>query len=254
MEMIRLKDISFSYNSNLVIAGISHEFIHGSFTAVMGPNGSGKTTLIRLMNKILQPSKGRIIFNDKPLEKLKRDVLARQMAYVPQQQSNIFPATVYDTVLLGRKPYIQWNPHRKDREITSSVLVKLGLENIAFKDINRLSSGQRQRVFIARALAQEPDIILLDEPTANLDLQHQHEVMALLQKLSSTGITIIIAIHDLNLAVKYCSDFMLLNEGVLVASGKKQVLGKDLIEKIYKVKVSIIKEDGETFIIPIKPC
>ena len=253
MEMIRLKDISFSYNSNLVIAGISHDFIHGSFTAVMGPNGSGKTTLIRLMNRILLPSKGSINFNDKPLKKIKRDVLARQMAYVPQQQSNVFPASVFDTVLLGRKPYIQWSPGKKDRESTSSVLVKLGLEDIAFKDINRLSSGQRQRVFIARALAQEPDIILLDEPTANLDLQHQHEVMALLQQLSSTGITIIIAIHDLNLALKYCSDFMLLSEGILVASGKKQMLDRDLIETIYKVKVRLVKEDGETFIIPIKP-
>jgi iron complex transport system ATP-binding protein len=253
MEMIRLKNISFSYNSTPVISGISHDFIHGSFTAVMGPNGSGKTTLIKLMNGILRPAMGTILLNNKPLGKIKRELMARQMAYVPQQQSNVFPATVFGTVLLGRKPYIHWNPGKKDREITSSVLVKLGLEDISFKEINSLSSGQRQRVFIARALAQEPKVILLDEPTANLDLQHQHEVMALLQQLSSTGITIIIAIHDLNLALKYCSDFMLLNKGILVASGKKQVLGKNLIESIYKVKVRIVKEDGETFIIPIKP-
>jgi len=166
---------------------------------------------------------------------------------------NVFPATVFDTVLLGRKPYIRWSPGKRDKEFASSVLVKLGLDDIALKDINRLSSGQRQRVFIARALAQEPDIILLDEPTANLDLQHQHEVMALLKHLSSTGITIIIAIHDLNLALKYCSEFMLLDEGRQVAQGSHDIISKELIEDIYKVKVRIIKEEEQTFIIPLKP-
>jgi len=253
MEMISLKNISFSYNGHLVIGGISHDFLRGSFTAVMGPNGSGKTTLIRLMNGILKPMQGTVMLRDKPLGKIRQDVLAQEMAYVPQVQMNVFPATVFDTVLLGRKPYIRWTPGKKDKEFTSSVLVKLGLDDIALKDINRLSSGQRQRVFIARALAQEPGIILLDEPTANLDLQHQHEVMALLQHLSSTGITIIIAIHDLNLALKYCSEFMLLDEGRQVAQGNHDIISKELIEEIYKVEVRIIKEEEQTFIIPLKP-
>lgn len=251
--MIKLNNISFSYNGKPVIAGIDHEFLPGSFTAIMGPNGSGKTTLIRLMSRLLRPEQGSIIFNDTPLDKIKRDVLAQQMAYVPQQQSNVFPATVFETVLLGRKPYIQWNPGKDDKEITSATLVKLGLEEIAFKNINQLSSGQRQRVFIARALAQQPGIILLDEPTANLDLQHQHELMALLQELENTGITIIMAIHDLNLAAKYCSDFMLLSEGSLVASGDRKIFNKELIERIYKVQVRIIEEDDNRFILPIKP-
>jgi len=253
MEMISLKDISFSYNGNMVLAGISHDFRRGSFTAVMGPNGSGKTTLIRLMNGILKPLEGSVVIRDRQLDKIKPDVLAQEMAYVPQVQMNVFPATVFDTVLLGRKPYIRWSPGKRDKEFASSVLVKLGLDDIALKDINRLSSGQRQRVFIARALAQEPDIILLDEPTANLDLQHQHEVMALLKHLSSTGITIIIAIHDLNLALKYCSEFMLLDEGRQVAQGSHDIISKELIEDIYKVKVRIIKEKEQTFIIPLKP-
>lgn len=253
MEMIRLKNISFSYNGNLVLTGISHDFQRGSFTAVMGPNGSGKTTLIRLMNGILKPLDGSIEINGKKLDSIRPDVLAREMAYVPQVQMNVFPATVFDTVLLGRKPYIRWSPASRDKEFTSSVLVRLGLEDIALKDINRLSSGQRQRVFIARALAQEPGIILLDEPTANLDLQHQHEVMALLQHLSQTGITIIIAIHDLNLALKYCSEFMLLDEGRQVANGGHEIISRELIEEIYKVKVRIIKEEEQTFIIPLKP-
>jgi len=253
MEMISLENIYFSYNHKPILNGINHVFQKGSFTAMMGPNGSGKTTLIRLMNGILKPGNGKIMLNKVDLDKIKRDTIARQMAYVPQQQSNVFPATVFDTVLLGRKPYIQWNPGTRDKEITSKVLIELGLQDIAFKDVNRLSSGQRQRVFIGRALAQQPDIILLDEPTANLDLQHQHELMVLLQQLSSSGITIIVAIHDLNLALKYCSDYMLLNEGKLIAKGGHEIINQELIESIYKVKVRIIQEDGETYIIPLKP-
>lgn len=251
--MISLEHIYFSYNHKAVLDNVRHAFHKGSFTAMMGPNGSGKTTLIRLMNGILKPGKGTILLNKTPLRKIRRDTIARQMAYVPQQQSNVFPATVFDTVLLGRKPYIQWNPGTKDKEITSAVLVELGLQDIAFKDINRLSSGQRQRVFIARALAQQPDIILLDEPTANLDLQHQHELMALLQHLSNTGITVIVAIHDLNLAVNYCSDFMLLDAGKLVAHGGRDIISQELIESVYKVKVRLIQQDGDTYIIPLKP-
>jgi len=251
--MITLKNISFSYNSKSVIKGVSHAFMRGSFTAVMGPNGSGKTTLIRLMNGLLKPAQGTIMLRDKMMNKIRRDILARDMAYVPQIHTNVFPSIVFDTVLLGRKPYMQWNSGNKDREITAKVLVKLDLDDIAFTDINRLSSGQRQRVFIARALAQKPDIILLDEPTSNLDFQHQHEVMALLQQLSHTGFTIVIAIHDLNLAIKYCTDFVLLDEGKLVAHGNQDIISKELIETIYKVKVRIIREEGETFIIPLKP-
>ncbi len=251
MEMISLNDISFSYNGKLVLDGIDHVFPRGSITAVMGPNGSGKTTLIRLMNGILKPLQGTISVNGRQLKHIKSSALAQQMAYVPQMQLNVFPATVFDTVLLGRKPYIRWNPGSRDKEFTSSLLVKLGLEDIALKDINRLSSGQRQRVFIARALAQEPDIILLDEPTANLDLKHQHEVMRLLSQLSQAGITIIIAIHDLNLALKYCGEFMILNEGRMVDVGTRDIFTEQMIEQVYGVRTKILKEGEDLFILTI---
>lgn len=253
MEMIRLENISFSYNGKKVLHHIRHDFMQGSFTAVMGPNGSGKTTLIRLINGILKPLEGEINIEGKNLARIKAGILAQQMAYVPQMQANIFPATVFDTVLLGRKPYIRWVPSPADKEITSKLLVRLGLDDIAMKDINRLSSGQRQRVFIARALAQEPQVLLLDEPTANLDLQHQHDVMGLLNELRQSGITIVVAIHDLNLALKYCSHFMLLDHGRQVAQGEDKIITKELVEKIYRVRVKIIKENGSTFIVPLEP-
>lgn len=253
MEMIRLDYVHFSYNGQKVINGVSRLFPKGSFTAIMGPNGSGKTTLIRLMNGILKPQSGSVEVMGRHASGYSARELAQKMAYVPQSQYNLFPATVFDTVLLGRNPYITWSPGAGDRRITSEILVELGLDDIALKDINRLSGGQRQRVFIARALAQQPAIILLDEPTANLDLKHQHETLQLLRHLSFNGMTVVISIHDLNLALKYCSSFMVLDEGLLVAEGGREIFGEELIEKVYGVKVKIIREDGNLFILPVEP-
>jgi len=250
MEMTELQDIFFSYNSTPVINGISHRFEKGSFTAILGPNGSGKTTLIRLINRILKPRSGEVLLNGKPISKMNARQIARLVGYVPQFQSNIFPATVFDTVLLGRNPHIRWNPGEKDKIITSEILVRLHLDDIALKNINQLSGGQRQRVFIARALAQQPSLILLDEPTANLDIRYQHEVFELLSGLSYTGITIIMAIHDLNQALNHCHEFLILDNGTIAAKGDKGVFNEKQLEEIYKVKVRIFREKDHTYILP----
>jgi len=250
MEMIQLHNIFFSYNNSPVIKGISHRFEKGSFTAILGPNGSGKTTLIRLINHILKPQAGEILLGGTDISKLTARKIARFIGYVPQFQNNVFPATVFDTVLLGRNPYIRWSPGENDKSITSDILVKLHLDDIALKNINHLSGGQKQRVFIARALAQQPSIILLDEPTANLDIRYQHEIFELLDNLSRSGITIIMAIHDLNQALNYCHDFLLMNDGVIAAKGDKKIFDEKQLEEIYKVKIRIFKEKGHTYILP----
>jgi iron complex transport system ATP-binding protein len=253
MEVISLSAVQFAYNGLPVISNVTHNFSRGSFTAVMGPNGSGKTTLIRLLNGMLKPDRGRVTINGISTSDYPARTLAQDMAYVPQMQQNVFPATVFDTVLLGRNPYIRWSPGKDDRRITAEILVRLGLEDIALKDINKLSGGQRQRVFVARALAQQPSIILLDEPTASLDLLHQHDVLRLLGKLADSGITVVMAIHDLNLAIKYCSNFMILNNKRLVAEGGKEIFTDKLIEDVYRVSVRIIDEDDRKYILPLGP-
>lgn len=251
--MISLSGVHFSYNGVPVIMDLTHHFSKGSFTAVMGPNGSGKTTLIRLLNGMLKPDKGRVTINNRSTSDYPARALAKEMAYVSQMQQNVFPATVFDTVLLGRNPYIRWSPGKDDRRITAEIIVRLGLEEIALKDINKLSGGQRQRVFIARALAQQPSIILLDEPTASLDLLHQHDVLRLLGKLAESGITVVMAIHDLNLAIKYCSDFMILDNAELIAAGKREIFTEKLIEDVYRVKVRMIDDDNRKYILPLGP-
>ena len=253
MEVISLSGVHFAYNGIPVIRDVNHQFARGSFTAVMGPNGSGKTTLIRLLNGMLEPERGEVRIYGRTTSDYHSRELAREMAYVPQVQQNVFPATVFDTVLLGRNPYIHWSPDRNDRQIAAQILVRLGLDDIALKDINKLSGGQRQRVFIARALAQQPSIILLDEPTASLDLLHQHDVMRLLGELAKSGITVVLAIHDLNLAIKYCTDFMILDNGDLVAAGGREIFSEKLIEEVYRVRVRIIDEEGRNYILPLGP-
>lgn len=248
--MIELTDIRFSYNNTAVIKGISHHFSRGSFTAVLGPNGSGKTTLLKLLNNILKPREGKILLSGKDISSLSLRQMARHVGYVPQFQNNIFPATVFDTVLLGRNPYIRWSPGEDDKKIASEILERLHLGDIALKNINQLSGGQRQRVFIARALAQQPRVILLDEPTANLDIRYQHEVFELLGKLSRSGITVIMAIHDLNQALNHCSEFVLMNDGMIAARGGKDIFNEEQLETIYKVKIRIFREEDHTYILP----
>ena len=143
-----------------------------------------------------------------------------------------------------------WKPTKKDIEITARVLKTLQIDDIAMKDTNKLSGGQRQMVSIARAVAQEPKVLLLDEPIANLDIKHQLEIMDLLKRFSKQGLSIVIALHDINIAIRYANKFLMLKEGVLFAEGEKEVITKDNIEKLYGVKVHIVSENNQVFVVP----
>ena len=250
MAKIELKHLDFAYNSSLILVDINQKFEEGKLISIVGPNGSGKSTLLKCMDRIHNPKNGIINLDNKNISGFKMADLARKIAYVPQSEGGTFPASVFDTILLGRKPHIQWSPKEKDLEITANIIDKLDLKNISLKSINKLSGGQRQRVFIARALAQEPEVLLLDEPTANLDLKHQMEVLKFLKKLSKQGITVIIAIHDLNLALQYSDHFVLLKEGEIFATGGKEIISNENIEKLYDIKVKIIVDNGDFIIVP----
>ncbi len=252
MDKIELQQLNFAYNGSRVIKNINHRFESGKLISIVGPNGSGKSTLLKCMGRILKPKDGKIILDDQNISDFYADDLACKIAYVPQSEGSTFPATVFDTVLTGRKPHIQWSPKKKDLEITSGMIEKLDLADISLRSINNLSGGQRQRVFIARALAQEPEILLLDEPTANLDLKHQLEVLKVLKELSNQGITVIIAIHDLNLALQYSDQFVLLKRGEIFANGGKEIISNENIERLYDIKVKIIEDDQNFIILPLK--
>ncbi len=247
---ISIHDIEFSYNGTPVLKQITSQVDKGDFLALVGPNGSGKSTLIKCINGILKTQQGVVMIDENPIDQYAPAGLAREMAYVPQNENKKAGLTVFDTVLLGRKPYINWKPSKNDLQITAQILKTLHLEKVSMKPVAKLSGGQQQTVYIARALAQEPDILLLDEPTANLDIKHQIEVLDLLKKLSNEGITIVIALHDINMAVRYASKIMMLKDGNIFAAGDNEIITTENIENLYDIKVNIIKEKGKIFIIP----
>ena len=252
MVNIKIENLDFAYNGSLVLNEIFDEIKKGEFAALVGPNGSGKSTLLRCLDKILLPKNGNIYLNEKNLKEIDRKILARSIAYVPQSEDEVFQNNVFDTVLMGRKPHISWMPTNNDLEITAKVIEKLDLAEFSMKFLNQLSGGQRQRVYIARALAQEPKILLLDEPTASLDLRHQLEVLEILKNLTKKGISVVVAIHDLNLALQFCEKIVMLKNGKIFAKGGKEIITSKIVEKLYGVKVKIINEDERIFIIPEK--
>jgi iron complex transport system ATP-binding protein len=248
--MISIRNIEFSYNVFPVLQDVSCDIGVGDFVALVGPNGSGKSTLIKCINGILKIQKGDILIDGKASTTYSPTAMARKIAYVPQSESRQMPATVFDTVLMGRKPYISWKPAENDLNITAEILDLLDIDHLSMKRTNELSGGQQQIVMIARALAQEPEILLLDEPTANLDIRHQLEVLEVLKGLAAKNMTIVIAIHDINMAVRYANNIMMLKDGKVFSYGSNSEITAENIEQLYEIKAEIIAIDGIPHIIP----
>lgn len=247
---IEIKNIDFAYNGENVLSDVTTLFESGDFVALVGPNGSGKSTFIKCLNKILMPQKGVILINEKNIAEIALKDLAKEMAYVPQCEQKGMGVNVFDFILTGRKPYISWRPSENDLKKVAEIIKTLHLDDIAMKDINKLSGGQNQMVSIARAIAQEPEILLLDEPTASLDIRHQIEIMELLKKFSGKGMNIVIALHDINTALKYANKFIMLKEQSVFAEGGREIINKKNVEELYKIKVNLIKRNNEMYIFP----
>lgn len=247
---IQINSLSFKYNHLPVLEDLSFDIDAGSLVGIIGPNGAGKTTFLKLIERILKPKRGVITIGDEKLEEIKHSDLAKMIGYIPQSQTSPFPTSVFNTILMGRKPYFSWGPTEEDINIVSSIIADLGLNELSLRNINEMSGGQRQKAIFGRALAQNPDILLLDEPTANLDLKHQLEILDLLRDLSESGKTVIMAIHDINLALKYCDKFIIIHKNKLFAYGGKEIFTEERIEEVFGVKASIIEREDRLFIIP----
>ncbi|GAW92203.1 ABC transporter ATP-binding protein [Calderihabitans maritimus] len=253
--IIEVKRLHFSYGSCPVLEDVTLEVEKGEVVSLVGPNGSGKTTLLKCLNKILKPKKGTVLLMGKDVSKMNLKELARLSGYVPQNGVRAFPSTVFDIVLLGRRPYIEWRVSLRDKEIVSDLLRLMGLEEMALRDFNELSGGQKQKVLIARAFAQEPEILLLDEPTSNLDLKHQLEVMNLVSSTAKEkGVAAIISMHDLNLASRFSDKMVFLREKRIYAIGRpEEVLTPDNVRAVYGVETVVNKDSGRPYIIPLEP-
>jgi len=253
---LEIVGVSFSYDGRPVLENVTMSVDEGNVVSLVGPNGSGKTTLLKCINKILKPKKGTVLVEERDIREIKLKELAKLLGYVPQTPTYSFSFTVFDTVLLGRRPYINWSISPKDKEIVSQALALMGIEDLALRYLNELSGGERQKVIIARALSQEPQVLLLDEPTSNLDIKHQLEVLGIIRSVvKEKRIVAVIAIHNLNLAFRFSDKVILLHKGRIHDAGEPaKVLTKENIRTVYGVEVEINNSEiGIPYIIPIAP-
>ncbi|NWF92489.1 MAG: ABC transporter ATP-binding protein [Syntrophaceae bacterium] len=239
--MIEVNGISFRYQKDWVLRDISFQIGKGEFVGVIGPNGSGKTTLLKILSRLLSPQQGEVLFELVPLRRMGRADIAKRIAVVAQEAYSLFPFSVAEIVLMGRSPYLGALifESRRDLEIAERAMEWTDVLSLSERSIDELSGGERKRVFIARALAQEPEVILLDEPTANLDIHHQIEFLDLILSLNrERGLTIIMATHDINVASEFCDRLILLRRGEIHRMGVPQeVITKETIEMVYGCEV-----------------
>ncbi|MDH7576530.1 MAG: ABC transporter ATP-binding protein [Bacillota bacterium] len=239
---LKVKGICFRYGSRGVLRDVELEARAGEILAIIGPNGAGKSTLIRCINRILKPYLGTVFLDGKEFFHLKAQERAQIMGYVPQTSGEAFPCTVFETVLMGRKPHLSWGVGKGDLEVVGAVLQRLGLAGFAERYLAELSGGERQKVYLARALTQEPDVLLLDEPTSNLDVKHQLEVLELVRDVAKQQEKcVLMVMHDLNLAVRFSDQLLMLKDGLVFAAGNPQgVLTPENIRAVYEVEAMIV--------------
>jgi len=243
--------ICFSYNSNPVLSNVSFKITGGEMVCILGVNGAGKSTLLKCLNRILSPQQGAVLLDEKELFNMSRVGVARCIGYVPQRHSESY-MNVFETVLIGRKPHMGWKAGTDDYAIVESILRRIGLESLSMRRVCDLSGGQLQKVIIARALAQTPKILLLDEPTSNLDMKNQLDVMGLIQEISKNHrISTIIAIHDLNIAVRFAERFFFLKEGQVYSISTRKTLSAEVIREVYGIDVVLKEFEGHTIVVPI---
>lgn len=248
--------IVFGYSENrIILDGVGISIDRGDFVGIIGPNGSGKTTMIKCLNKILTPKQGEILLNGEDISGMKRIEVARQIGYVPQSSSEEMSApTVYEVVMMGRKPRMSWQCSEADEDAVWAIMEELDVAHLASHGFDELSSGQTQRVLMARAIAQEATVLLLDEPTSNLDIRYQLDVMDMVRDIiESRSVSACAIVHDLDLALRYCNKVLLMNDGHVEAFGRsEEVITEDSIRRVYGVDVRLEDLYGRRRLIVIR--
>jgi iron complex transport system ATP-binding protein len=249
--ILSLSGVRFAYNGRPVLQDLSFEVRAGEMLALLGVNGAGKSTLLKCVNRILKPARGTVLLNSQDVHHMNRTESARCFGYVPQHQEKE-EITVFDAVLLGRKPHIKWAATRRDMEIVGQTLGDTGLAPLAMRPVSTLSGGEAQKVLIARALAQEPEVLLLDEPTSNLDVKNQIEVMGLLRDVTTRKhLLTIVSIHDLNLSLRFADRFLMLKDGAVHAAVDRTSLSADMIREVYEVEMVMGEVAGHPVAVPV---
>jgi len=254
--IIEGENIRFSYDGVEVLKGINISIGKGKIIGLLGANGAGKSTLLKILSGILNPKSGRLFYNGREIKRLDKREIAKRIAYIPQNSTFGFPFSVAEVVLMGRAPYVgRFEFEREsDWEIALRAMETVGITHLKDRLVTEISEGERQIASIARALAQEPEIMILDEPATFLDVKHKTEIMKLLRRLKEErGISVIAATHDIFSALFYFDEVVMLKDGNIFAEGcGEEVLREEILTAVYGIEVRVKKEDGKVFVLPVE--
>lgn len=248
--MMQVNDLCFHYKGGPeVLRGVRFDLAPGQLLAILGNNGAGKSTLLKCFNHILTPHRGEVTLDGEGLLTLSAREVARRVAFVSQSIPST-RMTVHDVVMLGRRPYMKWGFTEADHAIVHSAMARLGVEAMRGRFLDQLSGGERQKVMLARALAQQPKLLLLDEPTSALDIRNQYHVLRLVQEICrADGITAIAVMHDLNLALRFCDRFLLMKDGQVYRHGDRSVLTREALREVYGVEARVVEIEGKHMVL-----
>ncbi len=248
---LRIDGVEFAYSSVPVLKDITVDLDGSKLVSILGPNGVGKSTLIHCINKILEPRGGSVFIDDRDVRDYTIKEMAKEVGYVPYSANDSFPLTVVDTVLMGRHPHSKWGTLDHDLEVVYDTLKMLGIPHLAMRPFNQLSAGQHQKVMLARGLVQDSRILLLDEPTSNLDIRHQLDVTRMLKELTvKKDILTIMISHDISITAKFSDEIILMHNGSIFAVGTpEEVITEDNLSTVYGVKAKIVDDDGRPHVI-----
>lgn len=250
--ILKINNLSFQYNSVDILKNVNFSIQRGNITVILGPNGVGKTTLLKCMNSILSPCQGDVTLKNQNIKEMTIKQIARQISYVAQKNE---PAkiTVFDAVLMGRLPHIRYRTHDSDLEKADAVMQQLNLTHMGLKYLDQLSGGELQKVAIARALVQETDLLLLDEPTSSLDLKNQTQILGLLKHIvKGHQIAAVMTMHDLNAALRYADQYICLKNNIVFSAGRIKDICPKMVTEVYGLEVEIVHHKGCPFVIPMK--
>jgi iron complex transport system ATP-binding protein len=249
---LTLDAVSFRYKTQNVFSGISLDAKGGEILCLVGPNGAGKTTLLKCINQLLHPQSGSVFIDGQDVAKMKLAERAKNIAYVPQGATTQFPVSVFDTILLGRRPYLNWKPKRQDIDMVGDIIDRMNLGDLAMRDLGEISGGERQKVVIAKAIVQEPRVLLFDEPTTFLDLKYQLKIMNFIRTLiNEKRLCAVITTHDLNHALQFADRIAVLKDGKIFAFGPPAVLTEEVVREVYDVEAAFYRHNDKPFMIPV---
>ena len=252
-KILDVEGMSFAYAEKANLSDISIEIEPGEFVAILGKNGSGKTTLMRCVNKILKIKGGSVRICDEDIATLQMGEIAKLCTTVPADAPVDFSLKVRDFVALGRTPFVNslWWENAEDERIINQAMYDFGIEMYADRRLHELSSGERARVLLAKGVVQTPKLMLVDEPSAHLDIKYKVQVMELLKMLSEKGMAILMANHDINLLTRFCDRILLLHDGKIIADGKpNDVVTQENIRKVFDIEVEIVQSGGVNYVLP----